>query len=219
MKSGIYKITNLVNNKFYIGSAIDLVERKYEHFRKLKNNQHCNILLQNSFNKHGLDNFNFEIIANCPKEYLIKLEQFFIDTINPQYNICKVAGNKLGVKHKEESKQKLKRTLKEKYSNSSRKLNEQQVQEIKDLLGEGKKLKDIASKFNVSISVISKLKSKYKIDVYDNFNFRKADNKYEPFPKEYIQEMNNKLKLSGQTRYRFIKENNLPQSFWRLLNK
>ena len=52
MLSGIYKITNIINNKFYIGSAVDLKEREYEHFRRLFKNNHCNILLQNSFNKY-----------------------------------------------------------------------------------------------------------------------------------------------------------------------
>ena len=36
MKSGIYKIRNLVNGKIYVGSAVDFDKRKREHFNLLK---------------------------------------------------------------------------------------------------------------------------------------------------------------------------------------
>ncbi len=58
----IYKITNIVNKKTYIGSAIDFNRRKRRHFNLLRKNSHHSIKLQNSFNKHGENNFIFEII-------------------------------------------------------------------------------------------------------------------------------------------------------------
>ena len=48
-ESGIYRIRNLTNNKFYIGSAINLNKRKNQHFHYLRNNKHHNKPLQNSF--------------------------------------------------------------------------------------------------------------------------------------------------------------------------
>lgn len=107
MDSGIYKITNLINNKIYIGSTVNLKNREYVHFYELKNNKHINPHLQHSFNKYGIDNFKFEILATCPKEYLIKLEQWFLDTQNPELNIYKKAYSPLGYKHKQETKDKL----------------------------------------------------------------------------------------------------------------
>lgn len=59
---GIYKITNLTNNKVYIGQTDRLNEREREHFYRLGRNEHHNEYLQKSFNKHGKDNFKFEII-------------------------------------------------------------------------------------------------------------------------------------------------------------
>ena len=96
MNSGIYKITNLVNKKIYIGSAINFIHRKSDHFSRLRGNYHYNRHLQRAFNKYGEVNFIFETIAFCPKEYLLKLEQWFIDNLKPDYNICKIAGNTLG---------------------------------------------------------------------------------------------------------------------------
>jgi len=104
MKSGIYKIINLINDKIYIGSAVDLNKRCYQHFYNLKNNTHHSNYLQNSYNKYGIENFKFEIILRCPKEDLLSIEQYLIDYYKPQYNICKTAGSLLGFKHKDSMK-------------------------------------------------------------------------------------------------------------------
>ena len=104
MTSGIYKITNKINNKLYIGSAISLEYRFGRHKRDLKNNKHPNKYLQDSWNKCGENNFLFEIIELCINDELIKREQHYIDTMNPDYNICRVAGSQLGSKQSEEFK-------------------------------------------------------------------------------------------------------------------
>jgi group I intron endonuclease len=59
---GIYKITNLTNNKVYIGQSYDIIRRKIQHFYLLEQNKHRNEYLQKSYNKHGKDNFIFECI-------------------------------------------------------------------------------------------------------------------------------------------------------------
>lgn len=107
MISGIYKIINIINQKLYIGSSKDVLYRKYEHFRDLKLKQHHSTTLQNAFNKYGEQNFTFEILEECEKENLIEREQYYFDTLKPEYNICQIAGNTLGVKHNEVSKQKM----------------------------------------------------------------------------------------------------------------
>lgn len=107
LNSGIYKITNIVTNDCYMGSALNLRKRKSKHFSDLKLNRHFATYLQNSYNKYGKDNFQFEILAKCPKEYLIKLEQWFLDSLKPAFNTRKLAESSLGVKHSEETKQKM----------------------------------------------------------------------------------------------------------------
>ena len=72
LKGGIYKITNTVNGKIYIGSAVDLSRRKRDHFWSLRKGTHCNAYLQKSFNKYGENNFSFEVLSTCLPEFCIE---------------------------------------------------------------------------------------------------------------------------------------------------
>jgi len=57
--------------------------------------------------KHGYSNFNIEILEYCDSKDLIKREQYYIDLLNPEYNILKKAGSLLGFKHREETRTKM----------------------------------------------------------------------------------------------------------------
>lgn len=48
VKSGIYKITNVVNNKIYIGSACNIMQRFSNHKSSLRKGKHHSIYLQRS---------------------------------------------------------------------------------------------------------------------------------------------------------------------------
>lgn len=104
---GIYKIANTVTGDFYIGSAINLYRRFAEHRCHLLGNSHVNAHLQNSWNKHGENNFEFSILEYCDLAGLIEREQSYIDNEKPEYNICKIAGSCLGVKRSDETKQRI----------------------------------------------------------------------------------------------------------------
>ena len=89
-KMGIYKITNLVNGKFYIGSSRNLYKRIRGHKNDLIGDRHGNILLQSSWNKYGKENFSFEIL-----EFVDSLLQ--LQPIEQKYiNNTQCANKKIG---------------------------------------------------------------------------------------------------------------------------
>ncbi len=101
--SGIYKIQSKIKpEKFYIGSAVDIPQRWRQHKSDLNLNIHKNKKLQNHFNKYSESDLLFTILLGCNKEDLIKHEQYFIDALNPWFNICQIAGSSLGIKRSEE---------------------------------------------------------------------------------------------------------------------
>jgi group I intron endonuclease len=105
--SGIYQIQSKIKpNRIYIGSSIDIATRWKEHISKLRKNKHKNLRLQHHFNKYGFFDLNFSILIGCDKSDLITNEQFFIDSLNPWFNIHKKADSPLGLKRSEESKRK-----------------------------------------------------------------------------------------------------------------
>lgn len=102
-ESGIYEIVNLVNGKRYVGSAVDLRRRKTDHFKNLRGGRHCNRHLQSSWHKHGESRFRFQVLFRCEPCDLIAHEQRLLDSLRPEYNICRTAGSCLGVKRSPES--------------------------------------------------------------------------------------------------------------------
>jgi group I intron endonuclease len=72
MESGIYGIKNIVNNKIYVGSALNIKKRWYEHKYKLKYNKHANKHLNDACNKYGINNFEFIIIERVEPSKLIE---------------------------------------------------------------------------------------------------------------------------------------------------
>lgn len=90
---GIYKITNNINGKFYIGSSNDIKNRWYQHKKKLNSEEHGNPHLQKAWILYGGDNFVFEVIEECSPETRFEREQFYLNALNPfddnGYNIVR----------------------------------------------------------------------------------------------------------------------------------
>lgn len=107
MKSGIYKILNEINNKFYIGSAVNYNLRKANHICLLRKGLHKNQHLQAAWNKYGEEKFKFSLITICAVPDLILYEQRFLDYLKPSYNMNPTAGSPLGRKLSEETKRKI----------------------------------------------------------------------------------------------------------------
>ena len=113
MISGIYTITNIVNSRIYVGSAVNIDKRLKEHRWALRKKCHCNIYLQRAWDKSGEVNFVFEEYLSCDIKDLIFFEQITIDKMvktygrKNVYNMCLTAGSTLGRMHSEESKIKI----------------------------------------------------------------------------------------------------------------
>ncbi len=109
--AGVYVILNTSNNKFYIGSTVNVYKRKNEHFYNLENNVHKNIHLQRSFNKYKMKNFVGLLLEKVNNLNDLKnKEQYWLDILydkNKSYNILTKAYNSLGFKHSEETKNKI----------------------------------------------------------------------------------------------------------------
>lgn len=104
MYCGVYIIKNKINNHFYIGSASNITKRFCAHRRLLIKNMHHNIHLQRACNKYGLENFEFIILEECMEIDKLDREQYYINTLKPEYNISKSSYAPMtGRKHKPET--------------------------------------------------------------------------------------------------------------------
>ena len=71
MKTGVYKITNLVNGKVYIGASKNIEKRWWGHRRGLT-------AIADDLKTFGLENFKFEILLECPETMLAQWERDMI---------------------------------------------------------------------------------------------------------------------------------------------
>jgi len=180
--SGIYKIINLVNNKFYIGSSINIYSRWSKHKNLLRKNQHKNKHLQSAWNKYTEDSFEFIIIDKMQnnddiqlRKELLQREGYWINLLTPYikeigYNVNIKPNSRSGLKESEETKRKksiamLKphhqerqaKLMKEIRQNRSI-LNNDQVLEIVELINNNISDDKIAELYNVTSSAIGDIR-------------------------------------------------------------
>lgn len=101
-KSGVYRLNNLKTGKCYIGSSINLDRRFscYFSLTYLKRKVYVGkSAIYSSILKHGYSNFSLDILEYCDPSMSIKREQYYMDNLNPTYNILKTAGLRLGGKN------------------------------------------------------------------------------------------------------------------------
>lgn len=86
----IYKATNKINGKFYIGKTILLLaERMKNH--KNDANRGSDMVFHRAIKKYGIENFNWEIVEECPNEEILSEREIDIiaetNAIKSGYNI------------------------------------------------------------------------------------------------------------------------------------
>ena len=129
----IYRITNKVSKKVYIGETKEKnpFVRWNQHINNTLRNKGCPAL-RDAIKKYGIENFKFEIILFCFDEDRFQYEILYIKNYNSVvpngYNICKggYGGGFINKKHTPETIMKIKQTLKETYKDGvlSKKISE-----------------------------------------------------------------------------------------------
>lgn len=78
--TGIYKITNKINNKVYIGQSVDIMKRWRSHkYRSEHDNREYNKYLYRAFRKYGVENFSIEVLEECTRGELNDKEHYYIE--------------------------------------------------------------------------------------------------------------------------------------------
>lgn len=83
----IYKITNQLNNKVYIGQTIKTTQKRFsQHKNNYDKPYFSQLLLYKAFKKYGIENFSFEEIEQVPNENLDEREKYWIQYYNSYFD-------------------------------------------------------------------------------------------------------------------------------------
>lgn len=163
---GIYKYTNRINQKSYIGQSVQIEVRKKQHVQASYNKNHVNYYsnFHKAIRDFGIENFDFEILEQCNKEQLNEREVYWIKYHNSYkdgYNMT--PGGDFNPSNVPEIVQRRTKILLENpevnaklsqkgETNPNSKLTEEDVKEIRFAYKEGKTFSDIYPKFQNKIS-------------------------------------------------------------------
>lgn len=80
---GIYMYTNRVNGKKYVGKSTNIEARQGKHRRNAKDGRES--YFYRAIRKYGLEQFDFEVLEECPEEELNEREKHYIELYNTLY--------------------------------------------------------------------------------------------------------------------------------------
>ena len=118
MSVGIYKYTNKINGKVYIGQSKILRSRRNQHLSSAfnPNSNEYDSLLHRAMRKYGYENFDYEILENCLVSELDEKEIYWIEQYNSYgegYNLTKGGNSPTTIKITEENLEKITKELRE----------------------------------------------------------------------------------------------------------
>lgn len=192
----IYSITNIVNNKMYVGSAVNFNRRKRVHLGLLRKNKHHSIKLQNSFNKYGVDKFRFDILeVVASTQELISIEQKYLDDLKPELNMTLVAGlnSHLGMKRSDETREKIRK------SNTGRSVSEETREKIRQYNLGLNKTDDTKDRISIGIKSSEKYKKSRTKELYERIVDKKKENGSLLVKEETRIKISNTLKLKNES--------------------
>jgi group I intron endonuclease len=174
-KSGIYKWENKTSGEFYIGSAIDLNKRMLEYYREsyITHPSRGKSIICFALVKYGYNNFSLFILEYCDKDEVITREQYYLDLLNPSYNILKYAYSSDGYKHTLEAIQKMSLAKKGKFIKENNSFyGKTHTEEVKELMSQAalKRTKPNNAKpvflKNINNNIIGDFKSMTELSLY-----------------------------------------------------
>jgi len=151
MERLIYKVTNLVNNKIYIGQTKNLKERQRTHL-KSANGTRSNMIFHKAIRKYGIDNFKWEILYKG-EELIDEIEVYFIHYFNSHcsngygYN-CSYGKSNKGFKHSEEYKLNLSIRMEGNTINLGRKRSPEEIERLRLYNLGSKRTEEVKARMN-----------------------------------------------------------------------
>jgi dihydrofolate reductase len=162
----VYAVVNNINNKIYIGKATNPQKRWKKHIwisQQNSNEEPQFSLIHSAIKKYGEKNFTFKIVCDCQSEaHALEMEKYFILELkmtHQLYNLTDGGQGSSGFKHSSETIQKMS-SMRQGELSGRAKLSLDDVNNIRTLLQENNlSHKEIANKFNISVTTISDIKN------------------------------------------------------------
>ena len=218
MKGIIYKITNKVNNKSYIGQTRYTIEFRWKQHQHKKDNTY----FHNAIHKYGVENFNIEILEECDIKDLNSKEIFYIakyDTFNNGYNLTiggdgnrrllldssydeirelylsGFSSNKIAELYKVDKASivKILKSLDVKIRSNKLNINHQEFLELKQDYQSGYSIKELAKRYDCSPSGLKGLLIRKGVDLRIKYNILNDEKGQENLINDYLDGI---LKLS-----------------------
>lgn len=211
MKGKIYKITNHINQKIYIGCTISSLKKRFEEhlYRCMKTD--IATKLYNSMRKYGIENFEIELIDECDLECIYETEKKYIeqyDSYNKGLNSTLGGEGCLGYTHSPEIRKKISentkngnshkgKTYEELYGDNAKEEKEKRSSSVKNvwknMTSEEKEKRtkkareSLQKKSHHGIEVIKEIKQKLK----DGFKVKELKKLYPQVGENYLYDIKN----------------------------
>lgn len=217
MKGYIYKITNKVNGKAYIGQTRYTVEFRWRQHQHKKDNTY----FHNSIHKYGINNFAVEVLEECDVENLDSREIYYIakyNTFENGYNLTLGGGgkrllldnkydeikklylsgfssNKIAALYKVDKATivKILKSLGVKLRSNSLNINKQEFEELVRDFKSGFSLKELAKRYDCSAAGLKEYLIRKGIDIKDKYSILKNEDDQLALINDYL---DNRCKLS-----------------------
>lgn len=217
MKGIIYKITNKVNGKSYIGQTRYTLEFRWRQHQHKKDNTY----FHNAIKKYGVDNFTLEILEECDVENLSSREIFYIakyNTFSNGYNLtlesegnkrllldnsydeikelylAGFSSNKIATLY-EADKATIVKILKQldvKLRSNKLNINNQEFLELEQDYKSGYSLRELAKRYDCSSQGLKEYLIRKGVDIKDKYNILKDEKVQESLINDYL---DGKIKL------------------------